>query len=48
MEQEPAHYPCPNCGGKLWEYAIEQVMICEDCRSRYDPAEIIAAAAEES
>ena len=36
MEHDPfvrAHFDCLSCGGKLWEYAIDRQMICEDCRS---------------
>jgi hypothetical protein len=28
-----AHFDCLDCGGKLWEYAIQRQMVCEDCRS---------------
>jgi len=28
-----AHFDCPDCGGKLWEYAMQGQMVCEDCRS---------------
>lgn len=28
-----AHFDCLNCGGKLWEYAIQRQMVCEDCRA---------------
>lgn len=31
-----AHFDCLNCGGKLWEYAIQRQMFCEDCRSVFD------------
>ncbi|MFC6766092.1 hypothetical protein [Natrinema soli] len=27
-----AHFDCLDCGGKLWEYAIQGQMVCEDCR----------------
>ena len=33
---------CPNCGGKLWEYAIERAMVCEDCRQYWKPEEALA------
>ena len=37
-----AHFDCPNCGGKLWEYAIERAMVCEDCRQYWKPEEALA------
>lgn len=42
-EEDPfveAHFDCLNCGGKLCEYAIQGSMVCEDCRSMYQSAEI--------
>lgn len=36
-----AHYNCPECGGKLWEYAIQRRMVCEDCRGIFSPDNII-------
>jgi predicted RNA-binding Zn-ribbon protein involved in translation (DUF1610 family) len=38
-----AHFDCPNCGGKLWEYAIQKAMVCEDCRELFDPDEVMLA-----
>ncbi|ELZ88701.1 hypothetical protein [Haloferax sulfurifontis] len=38
-----AHFDCPNCGGKLWEYAIQGQMVCEDCRELYPSKEIFDA-----
>lgn len=38
-----AHFDCPECGGKLWEYAIQKAMVCEDCLELFDPDEIVAA-----
>jgi len=35
-----AHFDCPNCGGKLWEYAIQGQMVCEDCRAMCPSAEV--------
>ncbi|GGC63835.1 hypothetical protein [Haloferax sulfurifontis] len=35
-----AHFDCLNCGGKLWEYAIQDRMVCEDCRELFDSSEI--------
>jgi hypothetical protein len=30
-----AHFDCLDCGGKLWEYAIQHRMVCEDCRALF-------------
>lgn len=30
-----AHFDCLDCGGKLWEYAIQRQMVCEDCRAAF-------------
>ena len=38
-----AHFDCLNCGGKLWEYAIQRQMVCEDCRSVFPSADIFEA-----
>lgn len=38
-----AHFDCPTCEGKLWEYAIQRQMVCEDCRSVFRSAEIFDA-----
>jgi len=35
-----AHFDCPECGGKLWEYAIQGRMVCEDCRSLFTSDDI--------
>ena len=40
-----AHFDCPDCGGKLWEYAIQRVMVCEDCREVFRAADIFDAQA---
>ncbi|WP_232701643.1 hypothetical protein [Halobacterium wangiae] len=37
-----AHFDCLNCGGKLWEYAIQRRMVCEDCRSVFRSADVYA------
>jgi len=29
-----------DCGGKLWEYAIQRQMVCEDCRSVFAAADV--------
>ena len=45
-EEDPfvrAHFDCPNCGGKLWEYAIQRQMVCEDCRQVFASEDIFAA-----
>lgn len=42
-EKDPfvrAHFDCPNCRGKLWEYAIQAQMVCEDCRSVFRAGDI--------
>lgn len=31
-----AHFDCLDCGGKLWEYAIQRQMVCEECRSVFN------------
>lgn len=36
-----AHYNCPECGGKLWEYAIQRRMVCEDCRGIFSSDNLI-------
>jgi len=38
-----AHFDCPNCGGRLWEYAIQRRMVCEDCRSLFDAQGVFEA-----
>ena len=35
-----AHFDCLNCGGKLWEYAIQRAMVCEDCRNVFSTEEV--------
>ena len=40
-----AHFDCPDCGGKLWEYAIQRMMFCEDCRASFRSAAIFEAQA---
>jgi hypothetical protein len=35
-----AHFDCLDCGGKLWEYAIQGQMVCEDCRSVFPSSEV--------
>ena len=35
-----AHFDCPTCGGKLWEYAIQGQMVCEDCRDVFRTADV--------
>lgn len=41
-----AHFDCLECGGKLWEYAIQGQMVCEDCRAVFRSTEIFEAQAE--
>jgi hypothetical protein len=38
-----AHFACLSCGGKLWEYAIQRQMVCEDCKSIFSSNEIFDA-----
>ena len=38
-----AHFDCLNCGGKLWEYAIQRQMVCEDCRSVFPTSTVVEA-----
>lgn len=40
-----AHFDCPDCGGKLWEYAIQRVMVCEDCREVFNSKDVFDAQA---
>jgi len=35
-----AHFDCLDCGGKLWEYAIDGQMVCEDCRGVFDSKDV--------
>lgn len=35
-----AHFDCLDCGGKLWEYAIQGQMVCEDCQSVFQSDDI--------
>jgi hypothetical protein len=45
-EEDPlvkAHFDCLECGGKLWEYAIQGQMVCEDCRAVFRSSEIFEA-----
>lgn len=41
-----AHFDCPRCGGKLWEYAIQRQMVCEDCRSVFPAADVFESQAQ--
>lgn len=38
-----AHFDCLDCGGKLWEYATQRQMVCEDCRAIFRSEEIFDA-----
>jgi len=40
-----ADVECPDCGGKLWEYALQGQMVCEDCRALFPTDEMKAAVA---
>ncbi|WP_199693849.1 hypothetical protein [Halococcus sp. IIIV-5B] len=35
-----AHFDCLECGGKLWEYAIQRQMVCENCRMLFASQEV--------
>jgi len=37
-----AHFDCLDCGGKLWEYAIQRQMVCEDCRAVFSSNAVFA------
>jgi hypothetical protein len=42
-EEDPfvkIHFECLSCGGKLWEYGIQQQMVCEDCRAVFPSQDI--------
>lgn len=41
-----AHFDCLNCGGKLWEYAIQRQMVCEDCRNVFSTDEVFDSVAQ--
>lgn len=50
VEHDPfvrAHFDCLDCGGKLWEYAIQRSMFCEDCQTTFDSVEVFDAQAGE-
>jgi hypothetical protein len=38
-----AHFDCLDCGGKLWEYAIQRQMVCEDCRAVFRSDDVFDA-----
>lgn len=40
-----AHFDRPDCGGNLREYAIQQQMVCEDCRDVFSSGAIFDAQA---
>lgn len=47
-EEDPfvkPHFDCLECGGKLWEYAIQHQMVCEDCRAVFHSEEVFQAQA---
>ncbi|SEP01138.1 hypothetical protein SAMN04487948_110121 [Halogranum amylolyticum] len=41
-----AHFDCLSCGGKLWEYAIQNRMVCEDCGELFDSSDVFDASLE--
>lgn len=38
-----AHFDCLECGGKMWEYAIQGIMFCEECESIFETEEVFDA-----
>ena len=38
-----AHFDCSDCGGKLWEYAIQGQIVCEDCRSVFQSDDVFSS-----
>ena len=38
-----AHFDCLDCGGKLWEYAVQRRMVCEDCRAVFATDDVFEA-----
>ena len=38
-----AHFDCPDCDGRLWEYAIQKQMVCENCRLVFRSGDIFEA-----
>ena len=40
-----APFDCLDWGGKLWEYAIQRQMVCEDCRTLFETEEVFEAQA---
>ncbi|WP_121743122.1 hypothetical protein [Natronorubrum halophilum] len=49
VDEDPfvrAHFDCLNCGGKLWEYAIQRQMVCEDCLDVFPSEEVFEASVE--
>ncbi|MHC3439867.1 hypothetical protein ACYJ1Y_17715 [Natrialbaceae archaeon A-gly3] len=43
-----AHFDCLNCDGKLWEYAIDEQMVCEDCRAVFASEDVFADQIDQS
>ncbi|SEV80257.1 hypothetical protein [Natrinema salifodinae] len=49
VDQDPfvrAHFDCLDCGGKLWEYAIQGQMVCEECRGVFPSEQVFDASVE--
>ena len=38
-----AHFDCLDCGGKLWEYAVQGQMVCGDCRGVFPSEQVFEA-----
>ncbi|WP_226008372.1 hypothetical protein [Natrinema salinisoli] len=50
VDEDPfvrAHFDCLDCSGKLWEYAIQRQMVCEDCRGVFRSEEVFDASIEQ-
>ncbi|ELZ24607.1 hypothetical protein C477_00315 [Haloterrigena salina JCM 13891] len=50
VDEDPfvrAHFDCLDCGGKLWEYAIQGQMVCEDCRGVFRSEDVFNASVEQ-
>lgn len=51
VDEDPfvqAHFDCLDCGGKLWEYAIQGQMVCEECRSLFPSQQVFEASIDQS
>ncbi|ELY96833.1 hypothetical protein [Natrialba taiwanensis] len=49
VEEDPfvrAHFDCLDCGGKLWEYAVQGQMVCEECYGVFPSEQVFDATVE--